>query len=286
MKFSERELDGVVVKFAESPEEALAASHIVHRAYVRRGLVAPHPTGLRVTPHAIAPTTHTFVAMSGDRYVGTLSLIGDGPLGLPLDAVYGEEVATFRGAGERVAEVGCLAILPSFRRKGIVSLLYRFMYEVAMKTGIERLVAAVHPNAEEIYRAALLFERFGGERHYPGLNRSARAVALDLDLRQAEARMRAAFGAMPKTTSNPLYVYVESERPELRVPATGTVGVAEREAMARALVEARPDVFRALPWTVRAELRGALPSVRFTMPDIELEATPAWALALTRMVPA
>jgi ribosomal protein S18 acetylase RimI-like enzyme len=286
MKFSDRDLDDVVVKLAESPDEALAASHIVHRAYARRGLVAPHPTGLRVTPHSVVPTTHTFVAMVGDRYVGTMSLIGDGVLGLPLEGVYASEVAALRGAGERLAEVGSLAILPSFRRKGIVCLLYRAMYEVAIATGVHRLVVAVHPKAEDLYRATLLFRRFGDERHYAGLNRSARAVALELDLRDAEARMRSAFGDMPKTTANPLYVYVESERPELRVPPAGAIGEGAREAMARALVAARPDVFGALPWTARAELRAAVPSLRFTMPEIETTAAPAWTLALARMVPA
>jgi ribosomal protein S18 acetylase RimI-like enzyme len=291
MRFAEGDLKDVVVKLADSAEEALAASHILHRAYAKRGLIVPHPSGLRVTPHGVLPSTLTFVAKMGDLYVGTLSLICDGALGLPLDAIYAREVDRFRARGERLAEVGSLAILPNFRKKGIACLLYRLMYETACERGIERALAAVHPNAEDIYRATLLFERFGEERAYPGLNRSARAVALDLDLRGIEPRFRDAFGHLPQTTENPHYVYITSDRPELRRGAR-----LEPEAhleMVKPLVAARRDVFQSLPWEVRADLRSVLPSVRLTMPDAsEIAAsagTPdaAWpSAALARLVPA
>lgn len=267
MSFSESDLRGVVVKVVDSTDDALAASHILHRAYVRRGLVTPHASGLRVTPHAILPTTFTFVAIHEERYVGTLSLVGDGALGLPMDRIYSAELAAFRSERQRLAEVGSLAILPAFRKKGIAWLLYRLMYETAHAHGVERLVAAVHPDARDIYQAALLFEQFGEERSYPGLNRSARSVAINLDLRGALARFESAFRHLPSDTTNPYYLCITSERPEIvRRPPLADV---EYVAIARALVGARTDVFDVLPWDVRAQVRSALPSVRLTVPDVE-----------------
>jgi GNAT superfamily N-acetyltransferase len=259
MGFAERDLEGVVVKIADSPDEALAASHILHRAYVRRGLVVPHPSALRVTPHGILPTTYTFVAIRDGEYVGTLSLVGDGALGLPLSVIYGAEIDRYRRAGERLAEVGSLAVLPRFRKRGIAWLLYRLMYETARSEGIDRLVAAVHPEARDLYRAALLFRTFGEERSYPGLNASARAIAIELDLRGAEQRFERAFGHLPEDTRNPFYVCVTSERPEIdRAPPPSA---ARHAAMARALITAWGDVFPALSWDARAELRRVLPFV-------------------------
>src|SRR5262245_53448679 len=93
---------GMTFKLVDSPDEALAASRVVHRVYARRGLVPPHPSEMRVTTHGLLSTTSTFVARMGGRVVGTLALVGDGPLGLPLEGTYAAELAPFRKAGDRL----------------------------------------------------------------------------------------------------------------------------------------------------------------------------------------
>lgn len=285
MRFAEQELADVLVKEADCEEELLAASHIVHRVYIRRGLVHAHPSGLHVTPHSILPTTRTFVAKKGGRYIGALSLIGDAELGLPMDNVYGEELTRFRARGERLAEVGSLGLLPQYRSRGVVSLLYRLLYETARDSGVDRLVAAVHPDAEDVYRACLLFERCGDERLYPGLNRSARAVAITLELPSVDARFERAFGHLPETTANPRYVYLTGRRPEL-VPSSRSRSAAEHARLVRGLVVGRNDVFAALPWERRADIRRALPDMRLTIPDSDAPSRGGQPPCLARLVPA
>jgi hypothetical protein len=283
-RFAERDLDGVVVKLVETEEEAIAASHLLYRTYLERGLIAAHESRLRVTPHGILPTTHTFVARVGEKYVGTLALIEDGALGLPLEQVYPTEVAGFRGANDHVAEVGALGILPSYRRKGIVCLLYRLMREVAAAKNVTRLVVAVHPKAADIYRATLLFETFGPRASYPGLNRSAVAQGLSLDLRDLEQRYAATFGHLGPTTDNPHYVQFARRWAELG--AARAIDSAAQVRISRALVAARPDVFCDLPWPVRAKLRASMPTVRMTIPDVDTATVNTWTTSLARMVPA
>lgn len=259
-RFSDEEVAGVRVKLVETAEEAVAAARILHDAYVERGIMPRHPSGVRATAHALLPTTHAFIALCGGKIIGTMSLVEDCAIGLPLEHIYTEEVAAMRREVNAVAEVGSLAIVPEFRRTGIACLLNLFMFRTARAIGTEKLVVAVHPNAEELYRACLLFERFGRERSYPGLTRSARAVGLALDVPSAEARFREAFRHRPKTTANPHYFYFESSRPELTLPRTWALRRhGDRAGIARELGRLRPDLLAELQDDVRLHLRLSVP---------------------------
>jgi GNAT superfamily N-acetyltransferase len=276
MKFSEQDIADVTVKIADTSAEVLEAARLVHDAYVERDLLTPHASGVRVTAHGILPTTHTLVAKIDGRVVGALSLVRDGALGLPLEGIYRDGVQRFRDAGDHLAEVGSLAVAAERRSKGLTQLLYRYVFEVARSRGVDRLVIAVHPKAEAVYCAPLLFERFGDERSYPGLNRSARAIPLGLSLIGGEERMRRTFGA-EATTGNPYHVYCAREWPQLqKVPAEELRGSAQR-AIAQTLVSAREDVFADLSSTVLAELRRALPGVPLPYgKNVPWRATPSW----------
>ncbi len=206
LSFAEADVAHVTVKIADTEAEVLGAAAVVHDAYVARGLVEPHPSGHRVTAHAVMPTTYTLVAKIGDRVVGAISLVKDGPLGLPLEGVYREEVEQLRAAGARLAEVGSLAIAPEHRNKGLVQLLYRYVFDVAVVRGVDRFVIAVHPRSETAYSVPLLFERFGAERTYPGLNSGAKSLGLTVSLTDLPERLREAFGE-DAITGNPYHVY-------------------------------------------------------------------------------
>lgn len=246
-RFPDAEIAGVRVKLVETPREALAAARIVHDAYAGRGISSAHPSGVRFAPHTLLPSTQTFIAIANGKTVGTMSLIGDSPLGLPIERIYGDEIASMRDRRVRLAEVGALAIVPGFRKRGIVCLLNRLMFEVARQLEVDELVAAVHPVVQEIYRASLLFTLFGAEKVYPGLSSRARAVGLMLDVEGAEERYRQAFGHLPRDNANPYFLYVESKRPEIVSPPRGNLlKHGERRAIARALLHARPDVLHDL----------------------------------------
>ena len=194
LHFDPQEVRHVVFKLAESRAEREQAFHLLHDCYERRGLIEHTASGLRVSLHALLPTTATFVGMRNDAVQATLSLIEDSPFGLPMESLYATEISSLRANGRHLAEVGALAVAPSFRRKGVTLMMFNLMIRWAYFRGVEDLVITVHPRSAAFYRTLLLFERIGDVRVYASL-RDAPAVALRLDLTTTFARYARTYGS-------------------------------------------------------------------------------------------
>lgn len=262
LRFRDAQVRGLSAEVATRPEDALAAARIVHDAYVARGLMHAHPTGLRVTPAQVLPSSFVLVAKRGEEVIGTISLQVDGALGLPIDGAYPCEIASLRAAGRRVAEVGALAVRPEHRGSGVLHLLNRAMFELAEAAGVDDLVIAVSEWAADLYQMVLCFDRIGEVRPYPGLARSTPSTALRLPLDEARARFR---DRAPSSYA----VYVDRRWPEVRVPPAVSLDAHDEAALeaVRALVSARRDVFRALDRDRVLALRRAVPSIYWPTPS-------------------
>lgn len=244
MKVDARALAHVRVKVAETEAESIAAARLVHDSYVTRGILRPHDTGIHLSEFSASPTTWTFVAKLGDEVIGTISLLtGETlcgqPTRLPMETIYGPELRPFRAAGELLAEVGALAIAPEYRGSGLVLWLNRIMMKATVALGVDRLVIAVHPNAGELYREALLFSEVGPERAYPGLNKSARAIALSLEMRDVTGKFQRAFASYGPNACNMHTIYAAA-LPQIQEP--DALKSLHRLSARRALRRARPDV--------------------------------------------
>lgn len=257
------EVRDITVQVASTVGDLEAAAAILHDAYVARGYTAPHESGVRVTPHLILPTTTTFVAKHEGRVIATMSLILDGPLGLPVEAVYGEEVVALRSEGRRLAEVGALCVAKGYRRRGITVLLNKLMWRCAAELlRVDDLLIAIHPEAEDIYRGVLAFHRIGPRRAYPGLNKSAIGVLMRLALPTAVALHRKTFGTR-KSLSNPYHVFTQLQHDQILMPAGPDF--LERIRLPRlsaalSLARARPDAFADLTPQARSYLSSVLPA--------------------------
>lgn len=150
---------GLVYGLARESEERLGAFRLIHDAYVRAGLGQPHPLGMRVTPYQILPTSQIFVGKLRDDVVSTVSLIGDGELGLPMETIFGPEVDALRQQGERLAEVSCLADRRQDGRRFLATFrqLTRLMAQFARYEGIQSLLITVHPRHVRFYQDLLGF---------------------------------------------------------------------------------------------------------------------------------
>lgn len=217
VRVDERELDGVEVRVASTVDEYLAAAKLVHDGYVGKGIDQAHGTGVRVTPFLALPSTVVFGAFRDGTMIGTMSLVVDSSLGLPLQRVYRAEVDSIRAEGRRVAECGSLCVDRAHRGSGVSYLLYKAMFSTAQMLGVDDLVIAVHPHARDLYEAALCFEQVGGTKRYPGLNRSAQAVALRLRCRESRDLALRAFGS-GTDLNNAHYLYFERREPRLLLP--------------------------------------------------------------------
>lgn len=171
-------------RLAATLEERLAALRLVHNAYVRAGLIEPNAHGVRATPYHLLSTTNIFVAeCECRRIISTMSLVGDGELGLPMETVYAPEIAQRRRDGKLMAEVSCLAADPAQVGCGMEVFIHlcRLMTVFAIWRGYDELVIAVHPRHAKFYQRMLAFRKFGELREYPSV-KDHPAVALYLDL--------------------------------------------------------------------------------------------------------
>jgi hypothetical protein len=132
--------------------------------------------------------------MNGPRVVGTVTLIEDSGIGLPLDEVYREEADRFRADGLRLGEASALASDPTSQGAGLVlvlRLMQALVIYAADVAGLDVLCVAVNPRHVEFYRRVLTFEVFGELRSYARVN-GAPAVALSLDLDRVRGLAEAA----------------------------------------------------------------------------------------------
>src|SRR5260370_33371195 len=96
-------------RIAGTRDSRVAAFELVYRKYVAAELIRPNDFELRVTPYHLLPTTSTFVAVEDGRGICTMTLIGDGELGLPMESIYPAEILERRRRNLYVGGVSCLA---------------------------------------------------------------------------------------------------------------------------------------------------------------------------------
>lgn len=182
--FSQATTSDIVCRIASSRADREAAFRLVYNAYLQAGLATSNSFGLRVTPYHLLPTTEIFIATYQEEVIFTLSLIIDGDLGIPLEAVFPEEVAERRQQGILVSEVSCLADRrANFRGSFPVFVrLCRLMAQYAWRRGVDELLIAVHPRHAKFYQRFMHFHPIAPERSYPTVqNHPAVALGLNFD---------------------------------------------------------------------------------------------------------
>lgn len=207
------------LKLAETQEELEACFQLLHDAYVRAGLMEPHPSGLRATLYHALPTTSTLLAKWDDEVVGTVSLVRQSKLGFPLQKIF--QIDAIYKIGGNVAEVSALAVAPKFQARGgtILFPLLKFMYEYATRYFDTRhLVIAVNPKHIGFYESVLFFRRLQKRavEHYDFVN-GAPAVGAHLDLKEAEVKIRRVYGKLEPSRN--LYNYFTAfDLPNIHFP--------------------------------------------------------------------
>jgi hypothetical protein len=213
------ELESVTIRLATDARELEGACRLVHDAYVQRGILAPASHGLRLTAFALLPTTSTFVAVRGGEVVGTISVVEDSPLGLPMEDAYPAEIAALRARGQRIAEIGGLAVAAGERRRGIAFLLENaFIRLLHHGRRVDLFTLAIHPNVGDYYKALYCAKDLGPVRDYGGSLRNAPAVALTISMGETERFWRAARNGPARTFGELLF----GEHANVELPAAPT----------------------------------------------------------------
>lgn len=211
---------GLVLKIAETKEELEGCFSLLHDAYVNSGFMTTHPSGMRVTIYHALPTTTTLCAKYDGQVVGTISMVRESALGVPMQNVF--DISSVRQKPGKIAEVSALAIHQKFRRSGgsILFPLMKFMHEYSTTFFDTRhLVIAVNPSHIDMYESLLFFKRLPQNTvsHYDFVN-GAPAIGSTLDLKEAPEIFRKHYDTKPSRRN--LYAYFfQIPLPNIQFPA-------------------------------------------------------------------
>lgn len=187
-------MEGLVVEVATATEAYLAAFRLVHDAYVGRGWLKPQPSGFWVTSHHVLPESTVFVLRRGTQFLGTVALIEDSPLGLPIDHTFSADTQRLRGPERHLVEVGSLALAPEIRRSGAAAVLMAAMWRYAYhRMEATDLLIAVSADVAVYYEALFDFAVYTPARDYAGFGVTGTAAEHDpvVGLRQDVVAARA-----------------------------------------------------------------------------------------------
>ncbi len=177
---------------AATREDRQRAYALAHRVYRRSGYASEEGQELCLSSFDAHAQTLTLLAEdSSGNAVATLSLVFDSANNLPCDEIYGQEVATLRARGCRLAEVTRLAIEePCADAKSLLLALFNYCYIFSrFIRNSSDLIIEVNPSHVKYYRRMLLFTQEGPERSCSRV-RGAPAVLLRLNLSEIELAVK------------------------------------------------------------------------------------------------
>jgi hypothetical protein len=159
----------VTYKIAGSRAEREAAFRLVYDGYVQAGLMQPNSFQMRVTPYHLLPTTDIFIAQSQGEVLCTVTLVGDGELGIPMEAIYPKEVESLRDQHRHFGELSCLADRKqaSAHVVSVLTNLNGLICQYAKHHGMHQLMIAIHPTHARFYKRLFGYKQIGAEKSYP-----------------------------------------------------------------------------------------------------------------------
>jgi hypothetical protein len=176
---------------ASDRSELESAFRLLASSYQARGYEMPSTKLFRYTPYHVLPDTITLVAKDQGRVVATLSLVPDTSLlGLPMECIYGPEIADLRQNGRRMAEATSLADRDLSAREFILvfKTFIKLVMQYHVRQGGDSWVITVNPRHRGFYLKVLGFQPLGPCRSYPLVqDHPAEAFLLDADLLRSGA---------------------------------------------------------------------------------------------------
>ncbi|WP_177201072.1 GNAT family N-acetyltransferase [Neptunomonas qingdaonensis] len=207
---SKMDSSSITFKIAQSQEELESAFKLVWQAYVATGLQHNSGEGIRFTKYHLLPTTRVLIAIYHPELdkekpdytklheqsivVGTLSIIEDSPLGLPMEEICGNNVMQLRKDGHKLVEIVGLAINPDYRKYNIAMYLYKLMFQFVRHKDITDVACSVTKKHLSFYRRMLLFKTLGEIKEYSAANKLETQCHI-LNIKEAETTAEAVYNA-------------------------------------------------------------------------------------------
>lgn len=146
-------------EIATTEAQYLGAFRILQECYLEKGYASSNQSKIRMTPYHLIPTTTVLLAYWKNEIVGTVSLIRDNSLGLPMEKIF--DLSDLRKKDGVLCEISSLAIKKEFRGQDgqLFFPFMRYMWNLSYHfLDIDYFVIAVNPSMYELYESIYLFE--------------------------------------------------------------------------------------------------------------------------------
>jgi hypothetical protein len=198
-RFLEDRLGGIdrpAIKFAETIKEIEGAFSLCHDEYIDLKYLKKEKThGMFFGIHSLLPDTSIFIFKSFDRVISSVTQIFDSQVfGLPMDAIYKDELDTLRTQGRKIVEFSALVTHKDMRSRNIFMHLVYILYHYSFFRGVNDWCIAVNPKHVPFYKEILLFEELGPQRYFPKVD--APAIALRNNMDTYEQRLKKIYEPM------------------------------------------------------------------------------------------
>ncbi|MDC0609969.1 hypothetical protein OAP63_04495 [Vibrio sp.] len=165
----------VTYKIAVEKSEYEDAFSLVWKNYVEAGLQEDNHEGIRFTKYHLMPQTKVFIAnfhkaLADNRpdlfkgegdVVGTVTLVLDSPMGLPMEEFCGDAISQMRAEGKKLAEVVAFALNPEYSKYKVFLHMFKLLFQFAEMKGVTDLCCSVTERHIRFYRRVCLFEPIG-----------------------------------------------------------------------------------------------------------------------------
>jgi N-acyl-L-homoserine lactone synthetase len=178
--------EDIVVRVAESQDEVNSIHRLRHDAYVRKGYIAPRPSGLMTDDWDGRPETIYFAALRDGKVLGAVRLVLDSARGLPMEREFEKEIGRLRSEGRKVAEASALVTASAECEscRGVWLTLCKALWEKTEACGVDDLCIAVTQDHLRFY-LRLFFKAIGRPKRYKSL-RGVLAYPLQLPVKEAQ----------------------------------------------------------------------------------------------------
>lgn len=157
--------DGFKIRVAATRHEREDAYCFVQKTYEQKGFSSSEEPPLRIKLQYALPATLTLLANDNDdNVIGTLTVVPDSDLGLPMSECFHADLERLRESGKRICEYTSLSVVGTSARlnRQILLNLFRAAWLYASEMlQVTDVCCVVNPRHESFYRKVFFYEPFG-----------------------------------------------------------------------------------------------------------------------------
>lgn len=202
----------LTLKVAETDDEILQALNIHYKSYLATNLIKDQRNPFRLTKYQLLPSSTILVAKKGNKVVGTLSVIGRGELGLPIES--GWDIQSLTNKYAAIYEISAMAVDLEYPKNPgeVLFPLLKFMFEYTIDyLNAEAIICVFNKLVEPFCRDILCCKPIKSFKGNYKLVRDSKPLAYYMDARKMSRLYKKVYAKHSNKTN--LYKYFFTNGP-------------------------------------------------------------------------